>query len=89
MIRGELDALTFKNGISVATDDVSGTKLAPTFVRLARDEEFAYFMKRGVYKVVPRSHQRPVSGKVIGTRRVDTNKADTEVPDCRSPSVGG
>ena len=44
--------------------------------------------KGGVYKIVPRSHQRATGGKIIGTRWVDVNKGDTEVPDCRSRLVG-
>ena len=55
-LKGELDALIFRNGIATATDDVSGKELVPILVQPARDEDIAYFIKRGVYKVVPRSH---------------------------------
>ena len=62
---GELDALTFKNGIALATDDVLGKELVPTLVQSTRDEEIAYFTKRGVYRIVSRSRQRSTGGKVI------------------------
>ena len=88
VLREELDALTFKNGIAIAKDDVTGTELVPKLVQSARDEEIAYFMKRGVYDVVPRGHEWTTGGKVIGTRWVDTNKGDADVPDCRSRLVG-
>ena len=88
ILNEELDALTFKNGIAVAKDDVSGNDLVPALVRTARDEEIAYFAKREVYKIVPRSHQRATGGKIIGTRWVDVNKGVAEVPDCRSRLVG-
>ena len=88
ILREELDALTFKNGVAIAKDDVSGNSLVPALVRTARDEEIAYFIKRGVYKIVPRSHQRSTGGKIIGTRWVDVNKGDAEQPDCRSRLVG-
>ena len=48
----------------------------------------SYFRKFGVYKVVPRSHQKTTGGKVIGTRWVDVNKGDAENPNCRSRLVG-
>ena len=88
ILKCELDALTFKNGIAMAKDDVTGTELVPGLVRKARDEEIAYFIKRGVYEIVPRSHQKTTGGKVIGTRWVDVNKGDAEAPDCRSRLVG-
>ena len=56
LLREELDALTFKSGIATARDDVSGKDLVPKLVQAARDEEVGYFMKRGVYDVVPRNH---------------------------------
>ena len=74
ILKCELDALTFKNGNAMAKDDVTGTELVPGLVRKARDEEIAYFIKRGVYEIVPRSHQKTTGGKVIGTRWVDVNK---------------
>ena len=88
ILREELDALTFRNGIACATDDVTGNTLVPGLVQKARDEEVGYFMKRGVYEVVPKGHELTTGGKVIGTRWVDTNKGDAEAPDCRSRLVG-
>ena len=80
--------LTFKNDIATATGDVSGKELMPTLVQSAPEEEIAYSIEHGVYKIVPRSRQRSTAGKVIGTRWVDTNKGDAEVPYCRSRLVG-
>ena len=45
-------------------------------------------MKRGVYNVVPRSHQKTTGGRVIWTRWVDVNQGYAEAPDCRSRLVG-
>ena len=84
LLKKELDALVFKDGISTARDDVSGKELVPKLVQEARDEEISYPMKRGVYDVVPRDHQLQTGGKLIGTRWVDVNKGDAETPDCRS-----
>ena len=69
-----MEALIFRNGIATATDDVSGKELVPALVPLALDEEIAYFVKRGIYKVVLRSHQKTTG--------------DVEAPDCRSRLVG-
>ena len=41
-------------------------------------------MESGVYNVVFRSYQMSTGDKVIGTRRVDTNKGDPQVPDLDS-----
>ena len=75
ILRSELDALTFKNGVAVAKDDVTGTELVPELVRTARDEEIAYFIKRGVYKVVPRSHQLETGGKAKYQNKTEEDKA--------------
>ena len=77
-----------KNGITCARDDVSGEELLPEWVEQARREEMTYFHKLGVYKVVPRSHQQRTGGKIVSTRWVDTNKGDTQHPNCRSRLVG-
>ena len=53
ILKEELDALTFKNGIAVAKDDVSGNDLVPALVRTARDEEIAYFIKGGFIRLCP------------------------------------
>ena len=87
LLKGELDALIFRNGITTATDDASGKELVPTLLQSAREEEIAYFMKRGSKQVVPRSHQKTLCGKVIGARWVDVNNRDAEAPDCRSRFV--
>ena len=60
----------------------------PELVKAARAEEMTYFKKLGVYRIVPRSHQRTTGGKVIGTRWVDVNKGDAKEPNCRSRLVG-
>ena len=88
ILKEELDALSFKDGVAYARDDVTGTVLLPDLVVQARLEEMTYFKKLGVYKVVPRAHQRQHGGKIIGTRWVDTNKGDSESPNCRSRLVG-
>ena len=76
LLKVELASLTFKNRIAFARDDVTGTELVPDLVVTARREERTYFKKLGVYKVVPRSHQKQHRGKIIGTRWVDVNKGD-------------
>ena len=87
-MRKHMDALVYKQGIHVAKDDVSGKDLVPELVVKAREEEMSYFRKLGVYKVVPREHQKGTGGKIIGTRWVDVNKGDAESPNCRSRLVG-
>ena len=88
ILKGELDALSMRNGMMVAKDDVSGKDLDPGLVKAARDEEMAYFKKLGVYRTVPRSHQKSTGGKVIGTRWIDVNKGDASEPNYRSRLVG-
>ena len=88
LLQSELDALTMRNGIACAKDDVSGAELLPEWVAVARAEEMTYFRKLGVYRVVPRSHQRMTGGKIVSTRWVDTNKGDSLKPNCRSRLVG-
>ena len=88
MLAKELESLTFRDGIAMAKDDVTGTVLVPELVRLARAEEMSYFKKLGVYDVVPRSDALRTGGKVIGTRWVDVNKGDSTNPNCRSRLVG-
>ena len=88
ILKGELDALSMRNGMMVAKDDVSGKDLDPGLVKAARDEEMAYFKKLGVYRSVPRSHQKSTGGKVIGTRWIDVNKGDASEPNYRSRLVG-
>ena len=88
ILRAEIDAPTFKNGIAEAKDDISGCSLPPELVRAARGEEMDFFKRLSVYEIVHRSHQKATGGKVIGTRWVDTNKGDTDSPDLRSRLVG-
>ena len=57
LLQSDLDALTMRNRIASAKDDVSGAELLPEWVAVARAEEMTYFRKLGVYRVVPRSHQ--------------------------------
>ena len=80
MLRSYLDALTVKNGILEAKDDVNGKDLNPEMVRQARQKELEYIMKLGVYTRVPRDHQKQSGGKIIQTRWVDVNKGDEECP---------
>ena len=80
--------LTMRNGVTYATDDVSGEALLPELVVLARQEEINSFDKLGVYDIVPRSHQILTGGKVVSTRWIDTNKGDSLNPNCRSRLVG-
>ena len=88
LLKDELASLTFRNGIASARDDVTGTELVPDLVVTARREEMSYFKKLGVYKVVPRSHQKQHGGKIIGTRWVDVNKGDVgselQIETCRA-----
>ena len=80
IFKAELDALPFKDGVAAARDDFTGAVLLPDLVVQARLEEMTYFKKLGVYKVVPRAHQRQHGGKIIGTRWVDTNKVGSSSP---------
>ena len=73
LLEEELASLFFKNSIAFARGDVTGTELVPDLMIQARREEMTYLKKLGVYKVVPRFHQRQHGGKVIGTRWVDVN----------------
>ena len=63
-------------------DDVSGNKLDPEGVKVARKSEMEFIQKMGVWEVVPRP-----KCKVIGTRWVDTNKGDQQNPNYRSRLV--
>ena len=47
-----------------------------------------YFKKMGVYEIVPRSQIDVCGGKLIDTRRIDTNKADELNAEYRSRLVG-
>ena len=49
ILREELDALVFRDGIAVAKDDVTGAELVPELVKKARAEEMTYFKKMQVY----------------------------------------
>ena len=50
--------MSFRDGAAFARDDVAGTELLLDLVVQARLEEMTYFKKLGVYKIVPRAHQR-------------------------------
>ena len=88
LLKSELDALTMRNGIACAKDDVSGAELLPEQVVQARKDEMSYFHKLGVYEIVPRSQQRITGGKVVSTRWIDVNKGDSLNPNYRSRLVG-
>ena len=88
ILQHELDMISWKNGIAYARDDVTGVELNPDLVRDARREEMDYFRRLGVYKVVPREHQRRTGGKIVSTRWIDINKGDSSNPNYRSRLVG-
>lgn len=88
LLRSELDALVFRDGIFFVKDDVTGAELVPELVRKARAEEVTYVKKMQVYEVVLESDQVRTGGKIIGTRWVDVNKGDSVNPNCRSRLVG-
>ena len=70
-------------------DDVNGHKeLDWSSVVEARKLEMAFFKKMGVYLKVSRSEVKAKGGRVISTRRVDTNKGDDKSPNYRSRFVG-
>ena len=87
-LKAELDALSFKDGVAYARDDVTGTVPLPELVVQTHLEEMTYIKKLGVYKVAPRAHQQQYGGKIIGTRWADTNEGDSESPNSRSRLVG-
>ena len=88
ILASELSTLYVQHGIEYATDDVSGAALDPTRVRAARGVEMDFFKSMGVYDYVPRSEQKLTGGKLIGTKRIDVNKGDSENPRLRSRMVG-
>ena len=48
ILKAELDALTWRDGIATATDDVSGTVWEHEWVKAARAEEMTYFKKTAI-----------------------------------------
>ncbi len=57
-------------------DDVSGKPRPAKLTEAARSEEIDFVDKIQLWEVCP----RPAGTKVIGTRWVDTNKGDTQLP---------
>jgi hypothetical protein len=72
----------------VAVDDVTGQRLDPTLMRIARKDEIAYFKEMGVYEKVDIAEAWRETGKApIAVRWVDINKGDSENPNYRSRLV--
>ena len=46
---------------------MSGNPFVLELVQTVRDEEVGYFIKRGVYEVVPRGHELSTGWKLVGT----------------------
>ena len=71
-----------------AWDDVKDRELDPKEVLRARREEIEYIHKMGLYKKVPKSLCKRVTGKApIQTKWIDTNKKDEAHPLYRSRLV--
>ena len=69
-------------------DNISGERLKPDLVTLARAEEMEEVRKHEVYVKVPLSECYDKTGAPpIGTRWVDVNKGDTIHPEYRSRLV--
>ena len=69
-------------------DEVSGKPLKPELVRRARQEEIAFFRRKGVYKKVPtREAYEKTGGGPIRVKWVDVNKRDKVHPEYRSRLV--
>ena len=69
-------------------DEVSGKPLKPELVRKARQEEIAFFRRKGVYKKVPAREAYEKTGRSpIRVKWVDVNKGDEENPEYRSRLV--
>ena len=72
----------------IAIDDVTGQRLDPRLMRIARKEEIAYFKQMGVYEKVDISEAWAETGKApIAVRWVDINKGDSNNPNYRSRLV--
>ena len=67
-------------------DDIKGAVLDSKLTQKARDEEMEVFIEREVYELVPKS-KLPRNAKIIGARRVDTNKGTEAEPRIRSRLV--
>ena len=69
-------------------DDISGKKLNPELIHIARAEELEEFRKHNVYVKVPIEECIKVTNKrPIGVRWVDVNKGDEDNPEYRSRLV--
>ena len=69
-------------------DDLTGQVLKDTLVQEARRKELEYFLKKGVWRKVPRHRARQLSGRLpISVRWVDVNKGDEIHPNYRSRLV--
>ena len=69
-------------------DDLTGQVLRDDLVKVARAAELAYFNSKKVWRKVPRSTAKAVSGRApISVRWVDVNKGDDLHPNYRSRLV--
>ena len=69
-------------------DDLTGQRLDPRLVGLARAKELAYFEEKQVWEKCPISEAKRVTSRPpITVRWVDVNKADDVSPDIRSRLV--
>ena len=88
LLKDHLNVLHAKEGVSWATDDVTGELLDPALVQEARRTEMKYFNDMNVYVKVPREHQVKTGGKIIKTKWIDINKGDRGKPLYRCRLVG-
>ena len=87
-MKKHMSSLYERGGMPEAWDDVNNVFLDPEEVKKARAIEMDFFRKLGVYKRVPKSRIKELSGKLISTKWIDTNKGDRDKPNHRSRLVG-
>ena len=88
LLQDELLSLYIRNAVEESIDDISGAYLDPELVKAGRDVEMGFFKNMRVYDRVPRAEQKQTGGKIIGTKRIDVNKGDSDNPKIRSRLVG-
>ena len=82
------NSLYVQCGVESACDDVSGAVLDSALVHAGRAVEMGFFKHMGVYERVPRTEQKKIGGKIIGTKWIDVNKGDMDNPKIRCRFVG-
>ncbi len=70
-----------RSAVRPTLDEYIGEVLPADLVSKGKREELAFFRKKGVWRVVPRSKAR--GGRIVGTRWVCCNKGDSTNPDVR------